>query len=116
MDLDLFKVTEDSNVLPLFESQTVVIILSALPIVIIDIMFQKYRDNNKSNMMMRNILNAIQMMISILYVYYIMIFFKKFSTNFQITLPGMFFPGIFFSLQYYMFTDIHDNVKSLLPL
>jgi uncharacterized membrane protein YhaH (DUF805 family) len=113
---NLFNVVEDTKDLSLFTSQTLVIILSAVPIVIIDLVFQRYRDNNKSNMMMRNILNMIQIILSIIYVYFLMILFKKMSTHFQTTLPGMFFPGIFFSLQYNMFTDIHDNVKSILSL
>ncbi len=67
-------------------------------------------------MLMRNILNILQLFVSILYIYFIMRIYKNFSTHYQITLPGMFFPGIFFSLQYNMFTDIHDNFKSLLKL
>ena len=111
---NIFDKVEDTNNLQLFASQTIVIILSALPIVIIDILFQKYRTKYSSNMMMRNILNTVQLLISILYVYFLMILYKKFSEHFQITLPGIFFPGIFFSLQYCMFTDIHNNIKSLL--
>jgi hypothetical protein len=112
----MFQNAVDTKNLGLFASQTVIIILSALPIVIIDIMFQKYRDKNSSKMMRRNILNLLQIIMSILYVYFIMIFFNKFSTHFQITLPGIFFPGIFFSLQYCMFTDIHENIKSMLKV
>ena len=113
---NIFDKVEDTNNLQLFASQTMIIILSALPIVIIDIVFQKYRDQFKTKMIMRNILNIIQILINILYIYFIMIVYKKLSTHYQITLPGMFFPGIFFSLQYCMFTDIHDNIKSLLKI
>jgi len=97
----------------LFTFQTIIIIFVALPIVFIDILFQKYRDKYSKDMMKRNILNVIQIIISIIYVYVIMIVNKKISLHFQKTLPGMFFPGIFFSLQYNMFTDIHENIKTL---
>ena len=75
---------------------------------------QKYRDKNSTKMFKKNILNFIQIIISILYVYFIMIHSNKLSKHFQSTLPGMFFPGIFFSLQYCMFTDIHESIKIIL--
>jgi len=111
---NFFDKVEDTSKLQLFTIQTIIIILSALPIAVIDIKFQKYRNNNASKMNMRNLLNTIQFFISIIYIYVIMILFRKFSTNFQITLPGMFFPGVFFSLQYYLFTDIHNNIEALI--
>jgi Trm5-related predicted tRNA methylase len=92
-------------------SQTVVIICSAIPIVIVDIYFQKYRDKFASKMLMRNILNVIQIIINILYVYMIMIINNNFSKHYQITLPGIFFPGFLFSLQAGMFTDIRNNIS-----
>jgi hypothetical protein len=110
----IFDKVEDTSNLQLFTLQTIIIILSALPIVVIDIIFQKYRNKFPSKMTMRNVLNIIQFLIGILYIYFIMIFFKKFSTNFQSTLPGMFFPAVFFSLQYTLFTDIHNNIESLM--
>lgn len=65
-------------------------------------------------MFIRNILNVLQIFINIIYIYFILVFYNKMSKHFQTTLPGMFFPGIFFSLQYNMFTDIHDNFNTLL--
>jgi len=107
----MFDLVEDTDNLPLFMGQTIVIICSALPIVIVDIFIQKYRDENSSNMFMRNILNIIQIMINILYVYVIMTLNSNFSKHYQVTLPGIFFHGILFSLQSGLFTDIRDNVK-----
>ena len=114
--VNIFDKAEDTNNLMLFTQQSVIIILSALPIVLIDVLFQKFRDQSKTKMLKRNILNVIQIFINILYIYFIMILYKKFSTHYQITLPGMLFPGVFFSLQYCMFTDIHENVKTLLKV
>lgn len=113
---NIFDKVEETNNIGLFASQSLIIILSALPIVIVDIVFQKYRDKFASKMMIRNVLNMIQILINILYIYLIMIFYKHFSTHYQITLPGMFFPGLFFSLQYCMFTDFHENIKTLLKI
>lgn len=112
--LNVFDKVEDTSNLQLFTLQTIIIILSAMPGVVIDIIFQKYRNKYSSNMTMRNVLNTIQFLIGILYIYFLMIFFKKFTTNFQITIPGMFFPAVFFSLQYNLFTDIHNNIESLI--
>lgn len=108
------NIIEDTDDLSSFLLQTLIIILFSLPSVFIDIIFQKYRDKYTSNMTIRNILNMIQIIINIVYVYLIMIFNKNLSLHFQQTLPGMFFAGIFFSLQNNMFTDIHDNLKKLL--
>jgi len=110
----IFDKIGNTKNLQLFASQTTLIIVSALPIVIIDIVFQKYRDRYKSSMLKRNILNIVQIIINILYIYLLMIIYKTMTSHFQLTLPGMFFPGIFFSLQYCMFVDIHNNIKSLI--
>lgn len=112
----MFNVAEDTKNIAKFTSQAGIIILSALPIVLIDIYFQKYRNQNSSKLIMRNLLSFTQFIVSILYVYFIMIIFNKFSNHFQITLPGMFFPGIFFSLQYNMFTDIHESIEIILKV
>lgn len=114
--VNIFEKAEDTNNFMLFTQQSIIIVLSALPVVLIDVMFQKYRDKFKNKMTIRNILNVIQIFINILYIYFIMVLYKKFSTHYQITLPGMLFPGVFFSLQYCMFTDIYENVKALLKV
>jgi len=114
--VNIFDKAEDTNNLMLFTQQSIIIVLSALPIVLIDVIFQKFRDQLKTKMMKRNLINIVQIIINILYIYFIMKLFKKFSTHYQITLPGMLFPGVFFSLQYCMFTDIHENVKTLLKV
>ena len=112
----MFELVEDSNNLTLFTLQTIIIVFVALPIVSVDIIFQKYRNKYSSNMLKRNMLNMIQIIISIFYVYIIMKIHYTFSRHIQTTLPGIFFPGILFSLQSGMFGDIYNNVKSkLLP-
>ena len=114
--VNIFEDIKDTNNLQLFTLQSIIIICSALPIVFIDVIFQKYRDKFKTNMFKRNLINIVQIFINIFYIYFIMKLYKNISKHYQITLPGMFFPGVFFSLQYCMFTDIHENIKTLFKI
>lgn len=56
----MFELIQDTTNLPLFMGQTIIIICSALPIVLVDRFFQNYRDKYESNMPMRNMFNFIQ--------------------------------------------------------
>ena len=111
----MFEILNDSDKTAyVFFVQAVVIIFTALPNVLIDVLFQHARDTHVTDMVYRNLLNVTQILVGIVYVYIMLEHFNTLARHFQITLPGMFFPGMFFSLQYGLIRDIHRNVKVLL--
>lgn len=97
------------NNLILFIIQTFIIVAVALPIVVFDIQCEKYRTNN--SLWKRCFIDMFQLFTSIVYVYTIMIYSTKVTAHIQESLPGMFFPGMFFALQHGMIHDIYANVK-----
>lgn len=98
-----------------FTLQTLIIILLALPIGIVDMKLQNIRNNNKKlSKIKRIILIFIEIMISIVYVYVLMKNIPYIADNFQITYPGLFFAGVYYSLQFNMFTDIIALFKETL--
>jgi hypothetical protein len=108
----MFKITETPKNLTLFATQTIIIIIISLfGSVILDIKFTKFRKNN--NLKNKIILDIIQLLLGILYIYILMFLLPNISNTFQTTLPGMYFPGIFFAIQYNLFVDIQENITLL---
>jgi hypothetical protein len=93
----------------LFIVQTVIIVTIALPIVVFDIQCEKYRVNN--TLWKRSLIDMFQLFTSIVYVYVVMIYSTKVTTHIIESLPGIFFPGMFFALQVGMIHDIYNNIK-----
>ena len=93
----------------LFIVQTIIIATLALPIVVFDIQCEKYRTNN--TLWKRSLMDMFQLFTSIVYVYVIMIYSTKVTTHIIESLPGIFFPGMFFALQVGMIHDIYNNMK-----
>ena len=92
----------------LFIVQTIIIATLALPIVVLDIQCEKYRLNN--TLWKRCLMDVCQLFTSIVYVYVIMLYSTK-VTHIIESLPGIFFPGMFFALQVGMIHDIYNNMK-----
>ena len=84
----------------------------ALPIVGLDIQCEKYRTDN--TLWKRSLIDMFQLFTSIVYVYVIMIYSTKVSTHIIESLPGIFFPGMFFALQVGLIHDIYANMKMIL--
>jgi cell shape-determining protein MreD len=95
----------------LFILQTFIIVAVALPIVVFDIQCEKYRINN--SIWAQCLIDMGQLFTSIVYVYIIMIYLTKITTHIQESLPGIFFPGMFFSLQVGMIHNIYKNIKMI---
>lgn len=110
----MFEINENPKTLQLFLMQTLTIILYALPVGILDMLCQRYREKNKLSKFKRILLILAELVITIIYVYTIMINVPYIADTFQTTLPGMFFPGIFYALQYNMVTDIQIIMKEVL--
>ncbi len=102
----MFDKVETPNDLKTFVLQTLIIVLVALPMGFLDMKLQNTRNNKKLSKLKRVFLILFEIMVSIIYVYLIMKNIPYVADTFQTTLPGMFFPGVFYSLQTNMFGDI----------
>jgi uncharacterized BrkB/YihY/UPF0761 family membrane protein len=109
--MNIFDKTEDPKNISLFLMQIIIICIAAVPIAIVDIKCQKIRNAKKLNKSERIFYIVMQLLLSSLYTFAIYKTIPKFSNTFQSTLPGMFFPGVFYSLQYSMFTDLHNLIE-----
>jgi len=113
----MFEELDDANKSVFtFFAQSILIIMIALPNVLIDIFFQQGRNANPNNMFIRAIIDVFQLCVSVAYIYVMFVYFNAVTKHFQTTLPGMFFPGMFFALQYGMIRDIHRMTTTLLGL
>jgi hypothetical protein len=109
----IFENTTDTVDISLFTIQVLIICLLAIPIAIVDIKFENYRTNNVLNRKQRISIVIIQLLTSALYIFALFKMIPNVTNKFQITLPGMYFPGIFFSLQYNLFIEIQEIIKPL---
>ena len=109
----IFENTTDTVDISLFTIQVLIICLLAIPIGIVDIKFQNYRTNNVLNRKQRISIVIIQLLTSALYIFALFKMIPNVTNKFQITLPGMYFPGVFYSLQYNLFVEIQEIIKPL---
>jgi len=98
----------------LFIVKIFIFCIIAIPIAIFDIKFQRYRVKNKLNKKQRFAIIVLQIIISALYLYGLYKIISQITDNIQITLPGIFFPGIFFGLQYNLFTDFENILSDII--
>ena len=106
----IFKDTNETDNYFLFITQIVIISLLALPILYVDIKFQKYRINYKLTKIQRINIIIIQILLGSIYLHALFKMMRIITDQFQTTLPGMYFSGIFYSLQYNLFLDIYDLI------
>ena len=107
--MHFFNERKTPNDITTFIIQIIIIYILTIPISILDIKFEKYREN-------KNIYKKLFMIISQLFlgIIYIFILYKNFpdiSYTFVDTLPGIYFAGIFFSIQYNVIISLHDIIK-----
>jgi hypothetical protein len=107
---------KDSPNILIFILESLFIALTALPIVVVDVVIQKYRNNAASKMFSRNMFNVLQFFINIMYIRIISIVDKEMADRYLHTLSGMFFAGLFFALQLNMMAEIHRTIRALLKM
>lgn len=96
----------------IFFIQIFTTIIFTLPIGVIDNKIQNYRDKNINiNFYKRIQLLFLESIILIIYIYILIHIFPLFTSTFQSSIPGMFFPGFVFALQYNMFVEFQNIIK-----
>ena len=110
-DKPIFDKPINPDSIDLYIIQIMIIFILAFPAAVLDIKFHKYRKANQLNIYTRLFIIILQLLIGIIYIYIINKCSPKIADTFQTTLPGMYFGGIFYSLQYNLFTDLHDIVQ-----
>lgn len=113
--MELFNKDKDTDNIFEYLVEIVVIFILAFPICIIDIKFKSYRESNKDKRYAL-LLIFLQILIGCLYLFFLFKLIPHVTNSFQLTLTGMYFAGIFYSLQYEAFVDLHTMVKELITV
>lgn len=106
--INIFEKNEDTTSINLYLIQIFTICIIAMPIIIVDIKFQKYREKNKLSITKRLFIVFLQILIGAIYIFLLYRSSPELTNTFQTTLAGMFFAGIFYSLQGTLFNEIRD--------
>ena len=112
--MDIFSHDHDSVTLNIFIIKSIIIFILALPIGFADAKFEKYRKSQVISIYNRIILVILQLLISSLYIYILGRVFPHITDEFQVTLVGMIFPAVFYSLQSSFFTEIHSIMNNII--
>ena len=109
--MHFFNENKDPNDISIFIIQIIIIAILGVPIAILDIKFEKYRKDNNLNTFNKLFIILLQLLLGIIYIYILFKTIPTITSTFQKTLPGLYFAGMFYSLQYNLFTSLQDIIK-----